>query len=658
MNWVRNLYASYRFKTPIVPQLSAFDCGVAVLGTILKYNAIHANYMDLLDKAGTSRDGTSTSGLIRAARAFALEARIRQCTAAQALAASMPSIVFWGGSHFVVLEGTTKDRVAINDPQSGRRVISKEQFLDRYAGRLIEFDHPKQQRSALRAAKAAQGRLLRLASCFIVVLLTGLALAWIGLRQAEHVSLAPMKNAGLVLFLGVMALIAIGVLFPLDTNLASQTTKYLPWNIRQIWPQPVFLKTKGNLGFNAPIASSLCLFTFPGGLTAIVSGTGFMTLWSIPLLLALFLAFVGLDRRQKWLGQNAIASTGAQRLRAQFAELCLYPDQLKLHLRDSTFASTFLDWQRRRYQETRSLTRCDVLKTGCVGIIGATAILAAVVLMPDVAAWLVLTGILLSIFSVFMFAVRSGQIDPTRQHAISRVIGAYSGTKSVQAKSEVNAPKFSKLQIQDVTFSFDPDAAPVLLNLSLTLKSGDIVAVSGAAACGKTSLGRLAAGHYGPQRGTIQWYLPDADTARICYLTEVPLLTEVIYNLPDDLISELELMKLVGTNRRRKYNKHNPSIRFSQGERQRLSIALGLASKPNLLVLDDALTCVDEDDLSCIIRAVRSRGIICLILSNRWPLLRLCDRIELLDQKQLTCLVSPEGFEAYRELLTRYNGAD
>ncbi len=656
MKWIGYLRLRFAFRTPVVPQLSAFDCGAAALGTILEYNDISASYVDVLDKAGTSRDGTSTSGLLRAAKTFGLAARIRHYTAAQALTASMPSIVFWGGSHFVVLEGATNDRVAINDPQSGRRVISKERFFDRYTGRLIEFDHPNKRRSVFRRATASQSRLPRTVSSFCVFSITCLALAWIGLRQPEYDPLA-LANSGLfVLFLGVMALIASWVLFSTDTNPVSQTTKYLPWKTRQIWPQPLFSKKGEGPVFDAPIAWILSLIALPVGSTVFGPGSGFVTLGAALLLVALLSAFLGLFERQRRLAQKAIASTGTHRLRAQFAELCLHPDQLRLLLRDSAFASTFMDWQRRRDRETQSLSRYDVFKTGCVGIAGATVILAAVVSESGVAPWLVLSGFLLLSVSVFLFAGRSAQIDPTRIHAIRRAIESCPVTGNARAMTGLDASRFSELHLKDVTFGFDPDAAPILSNLSLTLKDRDIVAVAGPAACGKTSLGRLAAGHFPPQSGIIKFGPPDAESARICFLSEVPPLTKSIDDIPEDLVSELRLTKLVETDRKRKSNRGKPMIRFSQGERQRLSIALEIASKPSLLILDDALTCVDEEDLSCIIQAVRSRGITCLILSNHWPLLRLCDRIELLEHKRLTPLGAPEDFETYRDLLTNQVG--
>ena len=52
----------------------------------------------------------------------------------------LPAIIHWNFNHFVVLEGFVKDKVFINDPASGPRTISEEEFDMAFTGVVLTFE--------------------------------------------------------------------------------------------------------------------------------------------------------------------------------------------------------------------------------------------------------------------------------------------------------------------------------------------------------------------------------------------------------------------------------------------------------------------------------------------------------------------------------------
>ncbi len=657
MKWWRNTRDALIRRTPIVPQLSALDCGTAALATVLKNYGIEAAYFELFTEAGTSRDGTSISGLLNAAKAHGLDATARRCTALEALTAPCPSIVFWGGSHFVVLEGTIGNRIAINDPQSGRRLVSKSEFGNLFAGRLIEFAPRKVTLSSHWSRSWHWGRLSRPVAFAAVLSLIGIAFGLIGWMQPKpgliDPSLVMMRNGLIVAFAGFIALAVLGVILPKEVSESSdaaRNTAVLPLNVLQLMPSGFFLPKLRETRLRSFIGWLACGLIMP---IAIVGMVHEHSTWISVLVIVLLLALLKIFARQKHLARTAIASTGSLRLRAQFSEIFTNTDELRLLLRNNAFTSTFCDWQKRRFYEVQSLSNLQMLKCTCLGLAGTLTIAGS--MASDQASvyvgWLGLSSFSLLAASVLVFFGPSSQIDPTRQRTIAQTIGTYSFGYGHQKRTEVKKPKDAGLQMRDVTFGFDPNAPPILSGLSLSLALREIVAVTGPKANGKTSLARLAADQYLPSKGHVSFETSSKRPARISYLSEDSVLLGSIEDIPDDLIEEFEIAELLDRDGSGPPELYDLMATISRGERQRLSVAYCLSQEPDLLVLDNAMTCIALADIAQIIRTLRKRDVTCLILSNQWPQLRLCDRVELLNQGKLKSLGAPNKYASYDALL-------
>ena len=128
-----------REKTPTILQMEAVECGAASLAMILAYYGTFIPLEKLRVECGVSRDGSKASKIVLAARRLGLNADGYKREIDGLKNSPFPAILFWEFNHFVVLEGFKGDKAYINDPASGRRKISYDDFDSSYTGVVLEF---------------------------------------------------------------------------------------------------------------------------------------------------------------------------------------------------------------------------------------------------------------------------------------------------------------------------------------------------------------------------------------------------------------------------------------------------------------------------------------------------------------------------------------
>jgi ATP-binding cassette, subfamily B, multidrug efflux pump len=221
-------------------------------------------------------------------------------------------------------------------------------------------------------------------------------------------------------------------------------------------------------------------------------------------------------------------------------------------------------------------------------------------------------------------------------------------------------PADRSIRFENVSFSYDPGSgrAPVLHDLSFTVRDGETVAVVGPTGSGKTTLVSLILRLYEPQGGRV--FVGGAPVERIplselrslvglipqdIFLFSDTIGENIAFGVPSLDKSDLDrLSRLAAIHDEiqafpAKYDTllGERGINLSGGQKQRLAIARALAKDPAILILDDALSSVDTDTEEKILRSLRGemRSRTAILISHRISTVREADRILVLDGGRL-----------------------
>lgn len=193
-------------------------------------------------------------------------------------------------------------------------------------------------------------------------------------------------------------------------------------------------------------------------------------------------------------------------------------------------------------------------------------------------------------------------------------IGSEADEKHESSYSGVPSPS-PLLRFDDVSFAYEPETAPLLMNIDFVLQRGRKVALVGASGVGKTSLVNLLLGFTQPLAGKITCAGMDpryTDPER--YRSQIAVLQQSAYLFNDTLRGNLllakaeaqdaEIIRVLNEVELADWFSSLPEgldtwigehgMKMSGGERQRLAIARVLLQEKPLIVLDEPTANLDQ----------------------------------------------------------------
>ncbi|MGE5544090.1 MAG: NHLP bacteriocin export ABC transporter permease/ATPase subunit [Bacillota bacterium] len=208
------------------------------------------------------------------------------------------------------------------------------------------------------------------------------------------------------------------------------------------------------------------------------------------------------------------------------------------------------------------------------------------------------------------------------------------------------------IEVNNLTFRYDPEGPPVIDNVSFKIRSGEYVAIVGKTGCGKSTLMRLLLGFEKPETGAIYYdghALESLDLRSVRQLIGVDLqngklfagdiFSNIIITAPwktlDDAWEAARMADIAEDIKAMPMGMHTMisegSGGISGGQRQRLLIARALVSKPKILFFDEATSALDNITQKRIADSIGSLRCTRLIIAHRLSTIRYCDRILVLD---------------------------
>ena len=180
------------------------------------------------------------------------------------------------------------------------------------------------------------------------------------------------------------------------------------------------------------------------------------------------------------------------------------------------------------------------------------------------------------------------------------------------------------ISVNEVNFAYTVDT-PVLENISLNIREGEHVTLTGRTGVGKSTLFKLLMGLYRPQKGSVRIMgreasdIPDSEKRHLFGCVEQhfyapPGTIEEQITLFDPEITyddAVKAAKLTGLHAAimalpENYKTMFSEAHFSQGQRQLLAIARAVAADPKILLLDEITADLDAETEHCVLAALRS----------------------------------------------------
>jgi ATP-binding cassette subfamily B protein len=234
---------------------------------------------------------------------------------------------------------------------------------------------------------------------------------------------------------------------------------------------------------------------------------------------------------------------------------------------------------------------------------------------------------------------------------LDRVLATAPEVTAVPADARLLPDEPLRVDVRDVRFGFEP-SVPVLDGLTMHVDPGQIVAVVGATASGKSTLCDLVDHLADPWSGTVSVGGVDLRCAEPATLRravamvfqETFLFADTVrgnVTLGDEALSDEEISRALETAQAAHFVAALPNgldtivgergITLSGGQRQRLALARALVRRPRLLLLDDATSAVDPRVEQRILDALRrSLATTTLIVAHRVSTIALADSVRYL----------------------------
>ncbi len=213
--------------------------------------------------------------------------------------------------------------------------------------------------------------------------------------------------------------------------------------------------------------------------------------------------------------------------------------------------------------------------------------------------------------------------------SLERVASLLDQPFTISSKPEVMLRPLDlrKIEVKDVTFGYQPEKE-LLKDINFRIEAGSHIGLVGYSGCGKTTLLSLIIGLYKPKTGKIivgntdlgdiepKYFLDRIGIAlQEPFLFDDTIFNNISYALKH--VSRQEIMEIISIVDASDFIYSLPkgmdsmvgenAYKISQGQKQRIAIARALIKRPQIIILDEAMSSLDPYSEAKIIDSIKSK---------------------------------------------------
>ncbi|MBZ5659469.1 MAG: ABC transporter ATP-binding protein/permease [Acidobacteriia bacterium] len=240
---------------------------------------------------------------------------------------------------------------------------------------------------------------------------------------------------------------------------------------------------------------------------------------------------------------------------------------------------------------------------------------------------------------------------------------------SLAISEDHSAPIVGDIQFENVSFGYDPEN-PVLKNISMHIKAGEVVALVGPSGGGKTTIANLLLRFYNPTAGQILLdgkplnYIPMENlrkqigvVSQETYLFSGTGRDNIAYANTNS--TDAQIVDAAMAAHAHGFLFESPDgyftevgergVQLSGGQRQRIAIARAILRNPRILIFDEATSHLDSESEELIQEALEkiSHGRTVFVIAHRLSSVRRADKIAVIENGSIV------QFGRHEELIAR-----